>query len=207
MEIRADRFAYWYLRLNGFLTTVNFVVHPELGNAQRTDVDVLAVRFPHRAELMLNPMQDDPRVQLSSERPVVLVVEVKVGLCSLNGPWVNQAGENMQRVLRAIGITPIESEAPIAHDLYRSGRSVQPQALFSLACFGERANEQIEARWPAIPQITWLDAARFIFDRFTSYSRQKVSHPQWDEDGLHLWHTVFRCRDAHEFRAAIHVAA
>lgn len=26
-----EQLAYWYFRLNGFLTTVNFVVHPEQG--------------------------------------------------------------------------------------------------------------------------------------------------------------------------------
>src|SRR2546426_644182 len=41
-------------RLNGFLTIRNFVIHPERGNDQRTDVDILGVRFPHRSELFPN---------------------------------------------------------------------------------------------------------------------------------------------------------
>lgn len=45
-----ERLAYWYFRLNGFLTTENFIVHPDEGKDQRTDADLLAVRFQHRAE-------------------------------------------------------------------------------------------------------------------------------------------------------------
>ena len=59
MRIRSEDLGYWYFRLNGCLTTTNFVVHPEEGQEQRTDVDVLAARFPYRAELLLNPMEDD----------------------------------------------------------------------------------------------------------------------------------------------------
>ena len=46
MEITAGQLAYWYLRLNGLLNIPDFVVHPEQGGNQRTDVDVLGVRFP-----------------------------------------------------------------------------------------------------------------------------------------------------------------
>ena len=58
-----EKVAYWYLRLNGFLQIENFVVHPERRGGQRTDADLLAVRFPYRAERLFdNPhdiMRDD----------------------------------------------------------------------------------------------------------------------------------------------------
>jgi len=53
--ITSEQLAYWYLRLNGFLSISNFVVHPDTGGQQRTDVDILGVRFPYRAELLFNP--------------------------------------------------------------------------------------------------------------------------------------------------------
>ena len=69
-NIDAERLAYWYLRLNGCLTIQNFVVHPDKGREQKTDVDILAVRFPHRAELLHNSMKDDELV-FNDERLVV----------------------------------------------------------------------------------------------------------------------------------------
>lgn len=50
-----EQLAYWYLRHNGFLTTVNLVVYPGQGAEQRTDVDILGVRFSYRAELLAEP--------------------------------------------------------------------------------------------------------------------------------------------------------
>ena len=35
-----------FFRLNGCLTTENFVVHPDGGRDQRTVADILGVRFP-----------------------------------------------------------------------------------------------------------------------------------------------------------------
>ena len=45
MDISSERLAYWFLRLNGFLTQYNFVVHPEGADEyghynQQTEVDV-----------------------------------------------------------------------------------------------------------------------------------------------------------------------
>ncbi len=78
-----------------------------------------------------------------------------------------------------------------------------PEAVISLACFGDRQSEEITARFPGVPQITWQDVTDFVFDRFMAYSGQKVSHPQWDEDGLNLWNTTFDCETPAELRQAI----
>ena len=53
-----EKVAYWYFRLNGFLQIENFVVHPERRGGQRTDADLLAVRFPHRAERLFDSPND-----------------------------------------------------------------------------------------------------------------------------------------------------
>jgi hypothetical protein len=53
--IKTEKLVYWYLRLNGFLTIENFVVHPDQSREQRTDVDIIGVRFPFRAELLKKP--------------------------------------------------------------------------------------------------------------------------------------------------------
>lgn len=58
-EINSEKLAYWYFRINGCFTITNFVIHPSQGRNQRTDVDIFAIRLPHRQELMVNPMEDD----------------------------------------------------------------------------------------------------------------------------------------------------
>src|SRR6476661_7318065 len=91
-----EKVAYWYFRLNGFLQIENFVVHPGRRGAQRTDADLLAVRFPYRAERLFDDpndvMADDEHLlALSHDQIDVLIVEVKTNQpCTLNGPWTRQ---------------------------------------------------------------------------------------------------------------------
>ena len=65
--ISSERLAYWYFRLNGFLQIENFIVHPENRGSQRTDADLLGVRFRHRVERAFDggkTMEDDAILQL-----------------------------------------------------------------------------------------------------------------------------------------------
>jgi hypothetical protein len=60
----------------------NFVVHPERRGSQRTDADLLAVRFPHRAERLFDDpndiMADDEQgLRLSHDWIDVVIAEVK----------------------------------------------------------------------------------------------------------------------------------
>ena len=77
-EFTAEDLGYWYFRLNGFLAIPNFVVHPDEGVNQRTDVDVIGVRFPHRSEFVGEPLQDhDEITRLDQHKPVLVFAEVK----------------------------------------------------------------------------------------------------------------------------------
>ena len=69
--VTPEALAYWYFRLNGFLTTANFVIHDEGGAGQRTDADILGVRFPFRAELLEDPMVDDALFTRIDDRPFI----------------------------------------------------------------------------------------------------------------------------------------
>src|SRR5438046_4976934 len=113
----AEDVGYWFFRLNGFLTTRNFVVHPDGNTGQRTDADLLALRFPYRSE------QDMPDDVLFTGRswPLLMLVEIKSGKCHFNGPWTNPAAGNLTRVLKAIGAFPNSEVSDVAADLYRTG--------------------------------------------------------------------------------------
>jgi hypothetical protein len=49
-RLEPEKVAYWYFRLNGFFQIENIVAHPARQGSQRTDADLLAVRFPFRVE-------------------------------------------------------------------------------------------------------------------------------------------------------------
>jgi len=76
-----EKVAYWYFRLNGFFQIENFVIHSERRGGQRTDADLLAIRFPFRAERLFDDsndiMADDAQhLALSGDLIDVVVVEV-----------------------------------------------------------------------------------------------------------------------------------
>jgi hypothetical protein len=192
-KFNPERLAYWYLRLNGFLTIENFIVHDEGGRGQRTDVDLIAFRFPHRKEAFHSYggearwMRDDPCFD-GKKLPFTAFVEVTSGECKLNGPWTDPAKENMPRAIRALGPFSTMKEVQIAsRDIYASGGYASDTIELGLVSIGERPNPELRERMPRVLQITWRQVTNFIFDRFGAFERIKREHPQWDVDGHLLW--------------------
>src|SRR5262249_4301442 len=151
------------------------------GSEQRTDVDVLGVRFPYRAELLNQPMVDDAPFTRETERPYVVIVEVKKDRCKLNGPWTRPEDRNMHRVLTAIGVVHPGERDAAAEALYTSGVFESGTVLLSLCCVGGLENREVRRKFPSVPQILWPQITTFIFQRFEAYFYQKLSHPQWDQ--------------------------
>jgi hypothetical protein len=193
-----ERLAYWYFRLNGFLTTVNFVVHSEEGMAVRTDVDVLGVRFPHRAELLTNPMPDDARFG-GKTKPYVVIAEVKKDRCGLNGPWTRHADRNLQRVLAAMGAIPPEAWDHAAQALYDVGVYEDQNLYLTLCCLGRIENPEYIRQFPRVPQILWVDIAGFIYRRVRAYLDQKRANQQWDSTGRLLYQLARDAQDEGAF--------
>lgn len=196
MDISSERLAYWFLRLNGFLTQYNFVVHPEGPDPhgrynQQTEVDVIGVRFPHRRENRVKPMQDHGLFQGDGLLQVVLA-ETKSGRCSLNSAWRDPAKENMQKVLSAVGVLgPAQVEAAAA-GLYQDGTwSDGASVSVRWVLFGMQPNKTLSDELPHVPQLTWdREVLPFIFQRFFDYRMEKQSHAQWDADAKGLFSTV-----------------
>lgn len=204
LRIRAEQLAYWYLRLNGFLTIPNFIVHPEEGRNQETDVDVLAVRFPFRAEL--RTMQDDEPFVRVRGKAFIAFAEVKANVCGLNGPWTNPDRQNMHKVLRALGAFPPAEDEVVAAALYERGWYQSQLYYVSLVCLGREESPEVAANYPKVPQVTWSTALTFIFNRFHEYRRQKESHGQWDEQGHLLWDVSMRSSNPQEFVECVRVS-
>ncbi len=193
-----ERLAYWYFRLNGFLTTENFVIHPDTGRNQRTDADLLAVRFSHRRENLVRPMKDDLRVSACRTPLNVIIAEVKTGLCALNGPWTNPEAGNMKRVLRAIGCLPDEALELASSELYSRGVWVDSMVTLRLFTVGDRRGEGICI--PDEQQVTWDEVIAFCVERFKTYRSQKSSVGQWPEDGKALMDAALRPKAHGEIR-------
>jgi hypothetical protein len=192
-EMNPEKIAYWFFRLNGCATITNFLVHPDQGGSQRTDVDVLAVRFPYRAELWTSgdPMEDHP-VFKSDGKIDIIFAEVKHGPCRLNGPWTNQSDENMQRTLYAVGAFEPHRASEVAEALYRVGCYQDDIYRVRLFAVGDRKNNAI---LPNAVQLVWDEILAFIFDRFTRYHAQKAHHGQWDSTGRQLYALASRTQE------------
>lgn len=180
----AERLAYWYFRLNGFLTTENFVVHPDVGTNQRTDADLLAVRFAHRAENLQRPMVDDPTVVSCATFANVIIAEAKIGPCALNGPWTNPSAKNMHRVLKAVGCVPDSAIDQACEGLYEAGYWSDATVTIRLMALGEGRTASLLI--PPAQQITWAHVIKFSVARLKAYEREKSSVGQWRDDGQRL---------------------
>lgn len=191
LRFNPEMIAYWFFRLNGCLMLSDFVVHPDFrARSQRTDVDILAVRFPYRSELITsgNPMLDHD-VFSPKGRIEIVFAEVKHDTCRLNGPWTEPKDENMQRVLYAIGAFPERRVPDVAQALYREGQYRDELFLVRLFAIGTRRNPEL---MPGVVQLTWDEILQFIHDRFYTYRDQKAHHPQWNITGSKLYQLVRR---------------
>jgi hypothetical protein len=201
--INPEELAYWYLRLNGFLTTANFVVHPEEGAEPRTEIDILGVRFPHRAELLTNSMVDEPLFSKETVRLYVVIAEVTKNRCKLNGPWRRAPDQNLQRVLAAIGAIPKADWEPAAQALYDTGAYDNEHVHLTLCCFGRSEDRTLRRDFPLVPQILWPDVAQFIHNRFQKYLLQKQAHERWDVTGKWLYALAANSEAVEAFTVAI----
>lgn len=201
--INSEKLAYWYFRLNGFLSIENFVIHPDWKSEQRTDIDLVAVRFPYRNELPENPMKDDTRIILAPDKIRIVLAEVKAGLCNLNDSWLDRKKNNMKQILYAIG--PFENVDAVSEKLYDHGWYENQNFVFSLFCLGQRKNPIRLTQFPKMPQLTWDEVLSFIHERFRQYKDQKCSHERWDETGQTLWDLAMKYHNFKEFRDAIDV--
>lgn len=203
--IHPENLAYWYFRLNGCFTIRNFIIHPDEGRKQRTEVDIFAVRLPYRAELLHDPMQDDQVFLSNGNRTKVILAEVKSETCKLNGPWTNPNNQNMQLALAAAGPFPKDQNDKIALSLYDYGIFEDDRFMMTLFCVGRNKNLGIQQKYPRVPQITWDHVLEFIYNRFVSYKKQKFQHPQWDDTGKKLFDRAMKAANVAEFSYSIDI--
>jgi len=186
----AEDLAAWYLRLNGFLTVRNFLCQTE-DSVRRTDIDIVGVRFPYRAEMrsLGVDMRDDRLFQGSCVVDVVLA-EVKRGLCDVNRSLRLPERANIEYVLEATGIFPAGRQGIVARTLYTKGEYLDRSRRVRILAFGARHNPELAE----IRQILWPDVIAFIHRRFTERGMLPIDDVGWDAYGRFLHQAADRRR-------------
>lgn len=199
---RAEEVAHWYFRLNGFLMIPGFIVHPDVQSEMpRTEADLIGIRLKNSAEAFWvkqprqtfrtnefrspKPMKDDAvfinagKVG-SASRHVVALVEVKAGMCAINGPWSNSAGlgdrnssSNMERALARIGFCENRSVLySAAKAMYDELRYEGTEYVVQYFAVGRVKNQEIQDKYPRLIQISFEDIATFLHERFTRFPQK-----------------------------------
>jgi hypothetical protein len=141
-----------YLRINGYFTVTEYpVVVPLAGGGYRTatDLDLLALRFPHAgapsgsaggSESHPSFARPDPALGVQAGQPDMLIAEVKEGRAELNAGATRP--EVLSAVLSRFGCCDEPSAADVAERLRREGKAVLPNGHpVRLAAFGTSAGE------------------------------------------------------------------
>ncbi len=179
----SERLAYWYFRLNGFLTIENFILHHEETAAQQTDADVIAVRLLHRSENHVRPMDDDPLVCQCDTLINVVLAEVKTDEQNQNKTWTKSEKGNVQRALRAVGCVDASEVDEVAEQVYRFWRWDSDVVTIRVFVIGDRPGR---ARVPKNQLVDWDHIIEFVITRFRDYGETKRNLAQWSEDGKQL---------------------
>lgn len=204
--IGAEELGYWYLRLNGCFTIPNFVVHPDSGSQQKTDIDVLGVRFPFRNQRPELPhMKDDKFFARYGNETLLLLAEIKKGRCSINSSWCDEKKNAIAGAIVATGVFPEERVELVVTSLRDTGSYSSPPYETRLVALGGERDEDLAKQLPDLPQILWPEILRFVHRRFIDSAPQKRSHHQWDKTAKALWDVTQRVSDPDEFVMCIRI--
>ena len=183
-----DAVAEWFLRLNGFFTIPNFVIHTvthEEGRQQRTDADVLGVRFPYRLEEVGGRSLVDFHI-FNKKVTQLVIAEVKTRRCGLNAPWSRVKDQNVEHVLSSVGCVPSDELNKVATDLYEHGVFESDRLSVRLMCFGSVSSDSLP---PGVLQLTWNKVLEFVYSRYQKSWPKMLEHQQWPAVGQYLWNT------------------
>jgi len=166
-----ETLAYWYLRLNGFFPLKNFVMHMPDDRQQRSDCDILALRFPKVSEDIGGQAGDwdRPRFErwgLSLEVPIALIVQVKTG--SEGEPGKAFCAERLKEAVKRVGLWDAGASERIAGALERSRLLKTDEATVAKLLIASQPAEK-----DAYLSMKIDEATGFIRARFKKYSRPK----------------------------------
>ncbi len=206
---RAEEVAEWYFRINGFFLIPGFIVHPDTPCAKpRTEADLLGIRLKDSTEGIWRAgashhfrrgtnrtsMSDD-RILTSSalvgtvKHHLVAMVEVKAGLCAINGPWSDRmvrdrerGKSNMERALGRVGFGNREEISRAADSMYEALRYEGNNFVVQYFTVGRRVSDDLKNKYPKLVQISFDHVGEFLLERFSNFP-EKIPN---DSD-IQLW--------------------
>jgi hypothetical protein len=207
---RAEEVAQWYFRLNGFFLIPGFIVHPDAPRpTPRTEADLLGVRLSYSTEGVWRRQQGhnfrDGVVPISMKdhdvltnsakvgtviRHLVAMVEVKAGICEINGPWSDRSGfnnrhepTNMERALARVGFGNRTEVNAAAEKMFEDLRYEGSQFVVQYFAVGRTSSSALKQAYPKLVQITFDEIGTFLGHRFSRFP-EKIPG---DRD-IALWH-------------------
>lgn len=168
-----------YLQLNGYfvLTELPVQVAARQGYRTATDIDLLAVRLPHAAELVPGHrahardllLGQDPTLGTDPARTEVLVAEVKRGRAHVNDAYFD--ADVLRFALRRTGCCPEEMIEAHAHSLARAG-AVETRSPGGQLCrvrLASFAGHALPLRPSGVLSIGLDHCVAFIRERLETY--------------------------------------
>lgn len=188
--------AKWYLRLNGYFTVDNFVVHAGddparisrdvIGN--HTETDLLAVRHLFSREVSGKlEVQNDP-VLMHPDKPLIdyVIAEVKTGNEDRpNSCWREKKLDVISYIVRFAGIVDTEEKiAVIANKLAEKGTYLDPSGHFAVRLI-VISESPVNKHWQHLTNINFDHIIDFLVDvRMQCWINEEIGirsiHYQWD---------------------------
>lgn len=187
----SEELVYWYLRLNGFFPLTNFVAHRHSAALHRTDIDLLAVRFPHVFEEVGGQPGDwDPflTVHLPFERVVAVICEVKTGAFERKEIF---RAEQVKPAVARLGIWEQARVDAIAGQLHVEASVASSEGVVCKLLVTEETSES-----ESYLNRTMQDLEAFVDERIARYPFEKYGARMFFSTGL------FQSRIAPVSRAA-----
>lgn len=193
---RAEEVVEWYFRLNGVFLIHGFIVHPDRPcQKPRTEADFLGIRLKDSNEGIWRrsknerfrdgtnriSMTDDNFITHASsvgtvKKHLVVMVEVKAGKCSINGPWSDiiesnkELGQsNMERALSRVGFGNRTEINKAAEAMYENLRYEGSNFIVQYFAIGQTKSQELEKKYPKLVQISFDQIAIFLRDRFNNF--------------------------------------
>lgn len=198
-----ELFVKWYLRLHGYLSVENFVIHEPLqGRVQQGgEIDLLAVRFPFSREepnngfaFELDPTLIDEDV-LTGKLTDFVIAEVKSAKDTLNDLWKPPTDDVKLRrteyLVRWLGF----ADTPVAVRQIAEGLQAKRIAHLGgfrirLLYFGPAVHPEVKKL--GVPQFTHTQIAEFFISPRASCYRDRgianrSAHSQWHPLIRDIW--------------------
>ena len=170
-----------YLRVNGYFTVSEFPVleaGAPAGSHARTDLDILAFRFPGATAETGERTLPDPALGAAGGDPDMIVGEVKEGRARVNDaardPFV------VRTALVRFGCCTPEAADAVAREMIRTGAAPLPNGhRIRLVAFGSRADGEAHP----YHTVTLGQVVRYLQDYLRNHWEQ-LRHTEWKDPAL-----------------------